>query len=99
MVSRRSINGFALVPWLLIRPLCVGLRHCVALKWRPVTVALPVAATATAATPAATPPTFAGLAFGELGAFLLLCRGIVFRQAAVMIFVHDRMLGDGVVRE
>ncbi|HLB84284.1 MAG TPA: hypothetical protein VJK00_06105 [Steroidobacteraceae bacterium] len=47
-------------------PLSLGLRGCIALEWRLLTVALPVAAAAAAATPAAAVRAFAALAFAAL---------------------------------
>jgi hypothetical protein len=53
--GRRSIDRLAFVWRLIVRPLGLELRGCVALERRFLTVALPVAATAAAATsPAAT---------------------------------------------
>ena len=70
VLDRRSIDGLALILRLLVRPLSLGFRGCVALEWRPLTVALPVAAAAAAATPAAAVRAFAGLAFAGLSAVL-----------------------------
>jgi hypothetical protein len=68
--DRRSIDGLALILRLLVRSLGRGLRACVTLEWRPLTVALPVAAAAAAATAPAAMRAFAGLAFAELSAVL-----------------------------
>ena len=70
MLDRRSIDGLALILRLLVRPLSLGLRGCVALEWRPLTVALPVAAAAAAATPPAAVRAVAGFAFAELSGVL-----------------------------
>ena len=66
VLDRRSIDGLALILRLLVRPLSLGLRGCVALEWRPLTVALPVAAATAAATPPAAVRAFAGFAFTGL---------------------------------
>ena len=70
MLGRRSIDGLALILRPLVMPLSLGLRGCIALEWRLLTVALPVAAAAAAAAPAAAVRAFAGLAFAELSAVL-----------------------------
>lgn len=102
MLGRRSIDGLALILRPLVMPLSLGLRGCIALEWRLLTVALPVAAAAAAATPAATAPALAGFTFTELSVVLsrrLLPRTVLFGQAAVMLLVRDGVLGDGVVRD
>jgi len=53
VLDRHSIDGLALILRPLVMPLSLGLRGCIALEWRLLTVALPVAAAAAAATPAA----------------------------------------------
>jgi hypothetical protein len=63
VLDRCSIDGLAIVLRLLVRPLSLELRGCVALQRRSLTVALPVAAAAAAATSPAAAPTFAGFAF------------------------------------
>jgi len=70
VLERRSIDGLALILRLLVRALSLGLRGRVTLEWRPLAVALPIAAAAAAATPAAAVRAFAALAFAELSAVL-----------------------------
>ena len=70
LLDRRSIDRFALILRLLIRPLSLGLSGRIAVKWRPLTIALPVAAAAAAATPAAAMRALAGFAFAKLSAVL-----------------------------
>ena len=70
MLDRHSIDGLALILRLLVRPPSLGLRGCIALEWRPLAVALPVAAAAAAATPPAAVRAFAGFAFAELSGVL-----------------------------
>ena len=64
------IDRFGLVWRLLVGPLSLCVLACIALKWRPVTVALPIAAATTAATPASSPAAVTGFAFAELSPVL-----------------------------